>query len=216
MTIRYKLTTQDMKTRAGFPQEIRWEIGKWVEATGNMQQPLCTDAWIHWYDHPLLAVLLNSRHADIDDPRLWEIETDGEECLDGQFKGGSRRVRLMKELPLPVVTTNELIRWAILCVKQVHHGEKWNAWADDWLSGTKRRLPAADEIRDIGPASAAFTVCYAVYAADASTIASACADAAYNAACVTRTSDRRDLDLVALVERAIREERAMLPRKENP
>ena len=142
-TMRYKLTTQDMKTRVGLPNETAWVLGKWVEAKGKPKHNLCSTSYIHWYTDPLLAVLFNPIHANINDPRIWEIETAGDEQLDGSLKGGSQRVRLMKEIALPTVTMEQRIRFVILCVKEVYAADKWQTWADNWLSGKDRSYASA-------------------------------------------------------------------------
>jgi len=143
MIIKYKLTTQGIKTREGEVNETRWEVGKWVEATGDIKRGLCSEAYVHWYAHPLLAVLLNPIHAGIENPRLWEVETDGDSATDGQLKGGSRRVRLTKEIPVPNITLEQCVRFAILCAKRVCVDKQWNKWANGWLSGANRTADAA-------------------------------------------------------------------------
>jgi hypothetical protein len=153
-----------MKTRKGESNETTWAVGEWVEATGNPNQGLCSDAYIHWYSDPLLAVLLNPIHANIPNPRLWEVETSGDERTDGVLKGGSRCVRLIREISIPRITTEQRIRFAILCAKRVYDDVEWNKWADDWLSGQNRT--AADAAYD-----AAYSAAYT--AADAAARAAA-------------------------------------------
>jgi hypothetical protein len=195
---RYKLTTQDMKTRKGYSNETTWEIGKWVESTGDIAKGLCSDAYIHWYSHPLLAVLLNPIHANIENPRLWEVETDGKELTNGHLKGGSRRVRLIQELPIPEITTEQRVRFAILCAKRVYEDEAWNAWADEWLSGANQSYVAAYAAANThANAYAAVAVAYAAANADAD-VAAANADAAVAAANADAT-----IDLIAIAEEAI-------------
>ena len=142
--MRYKLTTQDMKTRAGESNEVTWEVGKWVEATGDIGNGLCSDAYIHWYEgSPELALLLNPIHANIKKPRCWEVECGGEEAMDHGLKGGSRRVRLVREVPVPEITMEHRVRFAILCAKETCDDPAWNRWADKWLSGEDRSNRAA-------------------------------------------------------------------------
>ena len=166
---RYKLTTQDMKTRPGERNETRWVVGEWVEATGDLEQDLCSDAYIHWYDDPLLAVLLNPVHACLDNPRLWEVEVTGDTKTDGQLKGGSRRVRLVREIDVPRITIEMCVTFAILCAKAVYKDREWNTWADRWLSGEDRTTNAAA----YAAAGAANAADAAGYAADAAARAAA-------------------------------------------
>jgi len=136
--IKYKLTDQELKTHAGF----QWVIGEWVEATGDITQGLCSDAWIHFYDDPLLAVFFNPIHANIDKPRLWEIETDGDTKVDAT-KGGARRARLLRELPLSLISLSQRVEIAIRCVLTLHSEPNFVIWAENWLNGTNRTKAAA-------------------------------------------------------------------------
>lgn len=141
MKIRYKLTTQDMKTRKGAHNEITWVPGKWYESAWKLSESvdcLCSSRYIHWYSDPLIAVLMNQVHADIENPRLWKCEISGKTLLDKQFKGGSRRVRLIKEIPLPELSELQRIECAIRCTKQIFYDEDWTKWADDWLENKDR------------------------------------------------------------------------------
>ena len=75
----YKLTDRDGQTRNG----TQWGPGMSHSGTGKGE--LCGPGWIHAYEHPLIAVLLNPIHAIFQNPRLWEAE--GEVGLrDGQIK----------------------------------------------------------------------------------------------------------------------------------
>jgi hypothetical protein len=162
-----------MLTRQGKVNETHWTVGEWVEANNDGLKGLCSDGYVHWYADSLLAVLLNPIHADIDNPRLWEIETAGYELTDGQLKGGSQSVRLLREIPLPAVTVEQRIRFAILCGQEVYADAAWNLWADNWLSGKDRTATAA---------TAAFAAANAAARDDARDAAAAAADAAYAAA----------------------------------
>jgi len=187
---RYKLTTQDMRTRPYERNETRWVVGKWVEAIGDPEQGLCSDAYIHWYDDPLLAILLNPVHACLDNPRLWEVETEGKELTDEQAKGGSRRVRLVREIDVPEITMEMCVTFAILCVKVVYQDREWNTWADRWLSGEDRTKAAARIVADAAD-TAAYGAARDAYAAapDAAALAAALADA-YAADAATRAAAR--------------------------
>jgi hypothetical protein len=130
--IKYKLTTQQMTTHTG----CQWVIGVPKETTGEGE--LCGPGWLHYYDHPLLAVLLNSIHADIDNPRLWEAECEGQHLDDHGLKGGCTKMTLLREIPMPKVTINQRTAFAILCTKEVRTDKDWNEWADNWLSSKDR------------------------------------------------------------------------------
>jgi len=95
MTV-YKLTDQKMHTRNGY----QWALGEWRETSGDGE--LCGSGWLHAYEDPLLAVLLNPIHASIANPRLFEAEADSDGNDDRGIKCGFTRLRLTKELPLPI------------------------------------------------------------------------------------------------------------------
>ena len=116
----------------------------WKEATGNPLQDLCSDAWLHCYDSPLVAILHNPVHVDIGNPRLFEVEVAGETKNDNGMKRGFRRMRLVKELSTPVITTIQRAAYGILCAKQVCTDPGFAIWADRWLSGENRAARAAE------------------------------------------------------------------------
>ena len=143
----YKLTDKDGKTR----NDTQWGPG--VSHSGTGQGELCGPGWIHAYEHPLVAVLLNPIHANIQNPRLWEAE--GEIAIrDGQIKCGCKTLTTVREIPIPAVTTEMRVRFGILCAKEVCACSAWNAWADRWLSGEDRTQAAAERARAAGAAAA--------------------------------------------------------------
>jgi hypothetical protein len=152
----YKLTDGDGQTRGG----TQWGPG--VSHSGTGEGELCGPGWIHAYEHPLIAVLLNPIHADFKTPRLWEAE--GEVGLrDGQIKCGCKTLTTVREIPLPAITTEMRVRFAILCAKEVCACRSWNAWADRWLSGEDRSEAAAEDAAEA--AWAAQAASWAAYAA---------------------------------------------------
>ena len=129
---RYKLTEKNMMTGLTYTP-IRWEIGKEQEASG--QGGLCGSGWIHVYTNPVLAVMLNPIHADFINPRIFECECEGKSKTDHGLKEGWTKVTLTKELPLPEITIEQGIKFAILCTKKVYTDSAWIRWAEDWVSG---------------------------------------------------------------------------------
>lgn len=135
----YKLTDQDMRTHGG----CRWALGEWRETDGSGE--LCSKGWLHWYHDQLLAVMLNPVHVKFAQPRLFEAEADGTLRDDRGLKGGSTRLRLTRELPVPAVTRTQHIAFGVLCAQAVT-GDRipaWSAWADRWLSGEDRTAAEA-------------------------------------------------------------------------
>ena len=138
----YKLTDSCGKTR----NDTQWGPG--VSHSGTGEGELCGPGWIHAYEHPLIAVLLNPIHASFENPRLWEAE--GEVVLrEGQLECGCKTLTTVREIPLPKITTEMRVRFAILSAKSVCAAYlAWNAWADKWLSGKDRTQAAAEAARE--------------------------------------------------------------------
>jgi len=136
----YKLTDADGRTFGG----TQWDKG--VEHRASGEGDLCGPGWLHVYEHPLLAVLHNPIHGNFqpDTMRLWEAETEDENPLrDGYLKLGVRHLRTVREIPVPVVTTEQCVRYGILCAMEVYNDPRWVAWAEGWLSGKDRSAAAA-------------------------------------------------------------------------
>jgi hypothetical protein len=175
----YKLTDGDGQTRGG----TQWGPG--VSHSGTGEGELCGPGWIHAYEHPLVAVLMNPIHAKFKNPRLWEAE--GEVVLrDSQLKCGCKTLTTVREIPLPSITTEMRVRFAILCAKEVCADLSWNAWADRWLSGEDRSEAAAGAAalaaRAAWAAEAAAWAAWAAAAAEAAAWAAEAASAAYRSA----------------------------------
>ena len=104
----YKLTTQNFTT---------FNLTKWGENVTHKtsgEGELCSNGWLHYYHNPLLAVLLNSIHANIHNPILWEAEAEGLHKDDYGLKGGCTKLTTIKQIPLPVVTKNQ---YQELCIR---------------------------------------------------------------------------------------------------
>ena len=173
---RYKLTNQDMQTHNGF----KWKIGKWYKTSGEGE--LCSEGWLHCYCDPNLAILHNPIHADISDPMLFEVDVRGECKTDKQMKEGWTEMRLVKAIPIPEITTEQRIKYAILCATEIYQDEDFMEWALLWWSGVDRSADAA---------RAAWA---AVWAATRAVVWAAAAEAAVWTA---------NVDLAALAEIAI-------------
>ena len=172
----YKLTDGDGKTWGG----TQWGPG--VSHSGTGEGELCGWGWIHAYEHPLIAVMMNPIHARFKHPRLWEAE--GEIAMrDGQLKCGCKTLTTVREIPLPSITAEMRVRFAILCAKEVCAFRSWNAWADRWLSGEDRSEAAAEDAAEAAwAAQAASWAAYAAARAAAAAAAAARAAAAAAAA----------------------------------
>lgn len=132
----YKLTDENDQTFEG----CQW--GEGVEHTADGKGELCTEHWLHAYTNPVVAVFMNAIHSNFTSPTLWEADGDIGKT-DGDLKCGCTRLKTVKRITLPVLTTEQRVEIAIRCVKQVCKNKKWNTWADNWLNGTDRSLKAA-------------------------------------------------------------------------
>jgi len=159
---KYKLTDQQLRTY----QDFQWEVGKWVKAPGPPNQPLCTNSWIHCYDSPEIAVYMNPLHADIDEPKCWRVEVRGPSLDDHGLKCGYREVRLLHEVPVPHINTEQRVEIAIRLVWPLSETRpKWQKWAADWLTGRDRTTVAAKKALAWVPEEAAAWVQAATRAA---------------------------------------------------
>jgi hypothetical protein len=192
MTIYYKLTTQEGMTQ----NNTQWGENVTHEATGDIEQDLCSNAWIHAYTHPLLAILMNPAHAMIKNPILWEGNGEGEAKFE-PLKCGFRKFTTLKKIPLPEVTDVQKVAFGILCAKEINTDSSWNQWADKWLSGEDRTKSSAyyAAYAAASAASAAYAASNAAKYADAAAYA---AYAAYNAA-----SKGKELDFVSIALKAM-------------
>jgi hypothetical protein len=133
MTTCYKLTDANLKTHGG----CLWTVGEWRHAAGDGE--LCGPGWLHCYDDPLVGLMLNPAQAAIKNPRLWRAERDGATLDCYGTKRGTQSLRLTEELVVPVITTEQRVKFGILPAKRViPENTPWHRWACRWLDGTDR------------------------------------------------------------------------------
>ena len=196
----YKLTDENDQTK----NATQW--GEGVTHTTDGKGDLCGPGWLHAYEDPLLAVLHNPIHGAFKAPHLWEAEGEGEVKRDGQMKIGVTRLTTVKRIDLPVVSTVQVIAYAILCGKAVCDNVVWNQWADRWLSGEDRTEASsltASAARYAADAAARSALA-AVYAARYAAVYAA----AYAAADAARAADAalyagKTLDMIAIAQKAM-------------
>jgi len=203
----YKLTRQDNTTFGG----CLWGEGVTHETSGEGN--LCGPGWLHAYQHPLVAVFMNPIHADLSCPKLWECLGEGEYRNDHGLKCGFTRLTTVRKLPLPWVTKEQRVAFAILCAKEACKDPEWTVWANNWLRGADRN---SDTARAAARA-AHETACEAALVADwkasrAARVASRAAwaatltadweaDAAYTA---VLAADLAEIDLISLAQKAMK------------
>src|SRR3990167_5691171 len=140
MTTYYKLTNAQDETQG----PTKWGPGVTHTATGDISHGLCSNAYIHAYEHPLLAVLHDPIGANFGSTaHLWVAESDDEPLREGQMKLGVRSLTALRRIELPKVTDGQRVRYAILCAKAVYSDPVWVAWAEGWLSGADRSSDSA-------------------------------------------------------------------------
>lgn len=172
----YKLTDQQMRTRAGKRNEVRWQLGVRVSADLSLPPECCTPGVVHCYDDPYVALLLNPIHANFASPRLFAAEWDGVRVDDRGLKAGVQHLTLVAELPVPVITTSQRVAFGILCTMEVTRNARWREWAERWLSGEDRSRAASYAAADAADDAAA-AAAYAAYADADAAAAAAAADA---------------------------------------
>jgi hypothetical protein len=171
-----KLTDKNCYTK----NRTLWGENITHEATGSSNQALCSDGWIHFYEHPLIAVFMNPMHAHFNEPRLYSCLIEGEIKKDGQLKSGCRKLTTLSRLPLPVITSEQRTEIGIRCAMIVYKKQHWSLWAQKWLSGEDRTEKSADDATY--EAAAVHAAAYAAAAAADANAADAAVDAAYAAA----------------------------------
>ena len=130
-----KLTPQDWTTYGG----CKWVPGVTNTAPGD--GPLCSKAWAHGYENPLVAVFMNPIHANIADPVLWECE--GEIGIrEGQLRCGCTSLTTLRIIPTPIMTIEQRVRGAIACSLVRYREASYVIWARGWLDGTDRSAAA--------------------------------------------------------------------------
>lgn len=133
----YKLTDESNQSY----NNTQWGEGVTHETSG--EGDLCGDVFLHAYTHPLLAVLLNPIHENIDNPNLWECE--GKVIKDDHgLKVDCKELTTIRQISVPEISTIQKVAFGILCVKERYRDEGWNKWADDWLSGKDRSEESAE------------------------------------------------------------------------
>lgn len=172
-----KLTDSKDKTR----NNTQW--GENITHTTNGKGDLCTNGWIHYYDSPLLAVLLNPIHGNFSNPHLWKVKVGEKTKKDNGLKFGSVSVTTIYRIELPKISTEQKIIFGILCSMAVYKNKKFTQWGKHWIDGTDRSRAAAWAAWAAAWAAAgAAWAAWAAWAAGEAEAAEAAAEAAARAA----------------------------------
>ncbi len=136
--IKYKLTDQHHMTYNG----TLWGEGVTHKASGRGE--LCGAGWIHVYESPELAVLLNPIHANFEKPVLWTCEVSGKEKLDRGIKSGYTQVTTLRKIPLPKISSFKKVKLAFAISSQVYVEPKHLRWIKRWLNSTEKSAEVAE------------------------------------------------------------------------
>lgn len=83
---------------------------------------------------PLAAIMLNPWHAQLDEAKMLELQFS-----TGKFEVSDPVINMrVREVDLPEATTDQKIIFALMVIKKVYNNERFNLWADSWISGTDR------------------------------------------------------------------------------
>ncbi len=119
----YKLTDANDQTKGG---KTQWGP--------DVEHLVSGGGWICAYADPLLAIFLDNR---FEPPHLWEAEGEVGK-RDSGLEIGCTWLKTIRQMPVPEVTTEEHIRFALLCARAVCRYEGIQMWADAWLTGEDR------------------------------------------------------------------------------
>ena len=195
----YKLTNQEGYSGLGLYSVLT----HWAEGTKHSISPelrdknasLCSKHFIHVYENPLVAVFMNPAHINFKNPILWEA-TGWVSKREGHLKCGCFSLTTHRKITLPVITLEQRVRAAIYCSLEVCKNKQYKQWADKWLSGENRTRNV------VYITSAAAAAAYADAAADAA------ATATYTSAAAAIHATSKHLDLISILKRSIKEEKA--------
>ena len=191
--LRYKLVSQQYTTQ----NNTLWRDaqGKWLPVSASGEgSALCTDGVIHFYDHPVLAVLFNPVHSEIRNPRLLKIRPSRLVAHDG-LKGGCKYAHAVGELPVPSLSRTQWIEFAIRVALRVYKEPSFRKWAHGWLTDKDRSSAvaqvASSAVAQVASSAvaqvASYTTRAAAYAAQSA--ANAAGGAAYAAQSAANAAD---------------------------
>jgi len=198
----YKITDENDQTYGG----CQW--GEGVTHTADGKGGLCSKHWIHAYSHKLIAVVMNPIHGNYGKGKhLWECEAETGKNNRG-LKFGTTKLTTIKRVWIPIISLNAKTRFGIYCAVEVCKDKGFKKWADNWLSG-KDRTEAAARAAWAAARAAARAAEAAARAAWAAEAAEAAAWAARAVEAAARAAEAVDIDLISLIKKAIKDERAI-------
>jgi hypothetical protein len=134
--ILYKLTDKNGFTKGNT---------KWGENVNHKVKHkgyhLCSKELIHAYEHPFLAAALHICHVSYDGLQLWKAKTNCRKIITDGSKVGVKSLTTIHKIPLPTVTFNNKVIFAILLLRKIY-GEcerhrTFYEWSEEWLKTYK-------------------------------------------------------------------------------
>ena len=203
----WKLTNPTGQTHG----ETQWGPGVTHTARG-VGTAFCSADLIHFYSHPIVAILHNPWHGAYIDPLLWEVEAAEPIFNDRGLKLGAKKLTTLQLCPVPQLSLLVRVRYAILVAKKVFSDKAWVTWADAWLAGENRGYSLAV---DASVYATFYAVCIAAsaaaraaanYAAHAARADVSVDEAAATCVAFAARAASSPLDFPSLAEQAVREE----------
>ena len=171
----YKLTSLQSQTY----NQTQWGENVTHELPVRDTYELCSYQVIHAYVSPELAVLMDPIQASLlPHAILWEAK--GDVAINDGTRVGCTKLTTLKRIPIPTITLEQRVTFAIKCALHVYEEPSWVAWAQAWLANTNRA--DADATARAAYVAAAYAAYYAADAAAAAYAARAAARAAAYAA----------------------------------
>ena len=167
-TTLYKLTNLHSQTRSA----TQWGENVTHELPVRDIYQLCSKQVLHAYASPELAVLMDPIQASLlPHAILWEAE--GDVVVNDGTKVGCTRLTTLKQIPIPTITPEQQVTFAIKCALHAYKEPSWVAWAQAWLANTNRDAAAADAAYAAAVAAAADAAAVYAYAYAAATYTAA-------------------------------------------
>ena len=85
-------------------------------------------------DSPLVAIMLNPWHAELDSPKMLEFQFSQVALV----KDDPRINMQVREIETPSVTTDQKIVFALMVLTEVYENESFMQWAKHWICGSDR------------------------------------------------------------------------------
>jgi hypothetical protein len=93
-------------------------------------------------ESPLVAIMLNPWHAQIDQQKMLELEIGQVEVINNDTCINMT----VREASVPSVTTDQKIVFALMVMQEVYKNPVFNNWADSWISGSDRSPESAGKM----------------------------------------------------------------------